>query len=296
MSDLNVLTVLEKISKVWQIQLNLEYCEKKNNTRMSFKDIGAFCELLATNYNPDFVGCGSGGMGLDLVNYKTKRSVEVKSCCTIQNAVCKSCGTKFNDLFVEKCPKCGSSDYKTMKDSRFGIDAKEFLNQFKEGFFENFTMCYISLLKQDKIAKSITIKMEWFKVDFTDKDIKSIQLKYFENQVEFGRKPHCNLLPYSYDFYKLCPTKIDEKNIIINYADLNVNPQIINCTFDSKLRVPLEIMPQDKVYQFKRLKTYSWKNGGSADARDFTLNIDYKEKSLGKERGDTRKKVYDALK
>ena len=177
-----------------------------------------------------------------------------------------------------------------MKDSRFGIDAKEFLNQFKEGFFENFTMCYISLLKQDKIAKSITIKMEWFKVDFTDKDIKYIKLKYF------GRKPHCNLLPYSYDFYKLCPTKIDEKNIIINYADLNVNPQIINCTFDSKLRVPLEIMPQDKVYQFKRLKTYSWKNGGSADARDFTLNIDYKEKSLGKERGDTRKKVYDALK
>ena len=53
---------------------------------------------------------------------------------------------------------------------------------------------------------------------------------------------------------------------------------------------------QDKVYQFKKLRTYDWKNGGSAEARDFTLNIDYKEKSLGKERGDTRKKVYDALK
>ena len=35
---------------------------------------------------------------------------------------------------------------------------------------------------------------------------------------------------------------------------------------------------------------------GTADAKDFTKHLDYKEKSLGKERGDTRKKVYDALK
>ena len=169
--DLNAMTTLEKIAKVWQLQLNLEYTNSKNNTRMSFKDIGAFCELLATNYNVGFVGCGSGGMGLDLVNHKTKKSIEVKSCCTIQNAVCNECGTKFNNLFLDKCPKCNSSNYKPMSDSRFGIDAKEFLNQLKRGFFENFTLCYISLVNQDKNRNTITIKLEWFIVDFKDPTI-----------------------------------------------------------------------------------------------------------------------------
>ena len=293
MNDLNNLSVLEKVSKVWQIQLNLEYCERRNNTRMSFKDIGAFCELLATNYNADFVGCGSGGMGLDLVNYKTKKSIEVKSCCTIQNAVCKRCGTKFNDLFVNECPKCGSRQYKIMKDSRFGIDAKEFLNQFGEGFFENFTMCYISLVKNDVFKKSITIKQEWFIIDFLDDEIRDIQLKYFQNQAELGRKAHCNLLPYSYDFYKLCPKKIDDKNIEINYGDLNIDPKIYDCPFEKNLRVPLNLIPEKNRDLFMALHSFV---KGTADAKDFTKHLDYKEKSLGKERGDTRKKVYDALK
>ena len=293
--DLNNLSSLEKIARVWQLQLNLEYSNKTNNTRMSFKDIGAFCELLATNYNAGFVGCGSGGMGLDLVNYSTKKAVEVKSCCTIQNAVCKKCGTKFNDLFLDKCPKCYSSDYKVMTDSRFGIDAKEFLNQYGEGFFENFTMCYIHLKNQNKSENTITVKMEWFQVEFNDPQIKNIQLQYFKNQNELGKKPHCNLLPLSYDFYKLCPKKVDDYEVVVNYGDLNKLPQIIKCTFDSKVRVPISVIPEKDKLNFKRLKTYAWQTQ-SADCKDFTIHIDYKEKNLGKERGDTRGKVYQALK
>jgi hypothetical protein len=293
--DLNTLSTIEKVAKVWQIQLNLEYCNKRNNTRMSFKDIGAFCELLATNYNADFVGCGSGGMGLDLVNYKTHKAVEVKSCCTIQNAVCKECGTKFNNLFLGKCPKCGSSDFKVMTDSRFGIDAKEFLSQYSEGFFENFTMCYISLVTQNIHAKTITIRLEWFITDFNDKEIKDIQLEYFENQNSLGKKPHCNLLPLSYDFYKLCPKKVDDKTITINYADLNVNPLLQDCPFKKDLRVPIEIIPRKDRETFMELDSFD-KRTNTADCKDFTMNMPYKEKSLGKERGDTRIKVYNALK
>lgn len=294
MDDLNKLTILQKIAKVWQIQLNLEYEYRKNqNTRLSFKDIGAFCELLATYYNSGFIGSGTGGMGLDLVNYKTGKTVEVKSCCTIQNAKCNKCGTKFNDLFNDYCPKCKSNDFKKINDSRFGIDAKEFLRQFNNGKFENFTMCYISLIDQNKQQNTIVVKLEWFKVQFTDKEIKNIQLEYFKNQVNFGRKAHCNLLPKSYDFYKLCPTKIDDKNITINYEDLNIPPEVINCDFEKNLKVPIDLIPKENREFFMTLKSYF---NNYADAKDFTKNLSYKKKSLGKKRGNTRRTVDQILK
>ena len=297
MEDLNKLSLLEKISKVWQIQLNIEYCESKKNTRISFKDIGSFCEILAINYNADFVGCGSGGMGLDLVNYKTGKAVEVKSCCTIQNARCKHCGSKFNSLFVNTCPKCKSKDYEDIDDSRFGIDAKEFLNQYGKGFFENFTMCYISLVKHDISNKKIIVKQEWFTIDFSDDKIRDIQLKYFKTQADKGSKPHCNLVPYKYDFYKLCPKKIDDKNIEIDYGDLNVAPKIYDCSFDEDLRVPIDLIPIKNRKLFMALDSFTKSvDGGSADAKDFTMHMDYKKKAHGKRRGDTRDAAYSPTK
>lgn len=304
--NLNNLSTIQKIAKVWQLQLNLEYTNKKSNTRLSFKDIGSFCELLAANYNTDFVGCGSGGMGLDLMNYKTKKAVEVKSCCTIQNAICNNmvkdskgnfvkCGTRFNDLFNDACPVCGSKNFKKMDDSRFGINADEFLKQYKEGFFENFTMCYISLVNENKQKHTITIKLERFKTEFSDDKIRAIQLKYFQNQKELGKKDHCNLLPYSFDFYKLCPEKIDDFNININYNDLNTNPQIIKCEFEKNLKVPLEKIPKKDIRDFTSLETYDQETK-TADCKDFTLHLDYKKKNLGKERGDTRNKIYSFTK
>ena len=115
------MTELEKIAKIWQIQLNLELSNPNKNVRLSFKDIGAFAELLAINHLDGFVGSGSGGMGLDLVNYSKHKAVEVKSCCTIQNSACKKCRTKFNTLFLSECPKCGSGEYSEASDSRFGL-------------------------------------------------------------------------------------------------------------------------------------------------------------------------------
>ena len=45
---------------------------------------------------------------------------------------------------------------------------------------------------------------------------------------------------------------------------------------------------------FKKLKTYDPKTK-TADAKDFTLNFPYRNKSLGKERGDTRANVFKRL-
>ena len=304
---LNKLSTIEKIAKVWQIQLNLEYCNKKKNVRISFKDIGSFCELLAIDYNAGFVGCGSGGMGLDLANYETGKAIEVKSCCHIQNVKCTAnvkdektgeemvCGTKFNTLFTDKCPKCNSTSYERIHDSRFGINATELLRQYKdENIFENFTMCYISLVTQNVHAKTITIRLEWFVIDFNDKKIKEIQLDYFKTQKEMGKKDTCNLLPKSYDFYKLCPRKIDEKTIEINYENLDINPLLKDCPFEKDLRVPIDIIPRKDREAFMALKSFN-KKRQDANCKDFTKNMPYKEKSLGKERGGTRKTIYKAV-
>lgn len=50
--DLNKLSEIEKMAKIWQIQLNLEYKNKEKNVRLAFKDIGSFCEHLAIDFFP----------------------------------------------------------------------------------------------------------------------------------------------------------------------------------------------------------------------------------------------------
>jgi hypothetical protein len=77
---------LEKVLKLWQIELNLEYLNPNKNVRVSFSDIGTLGEMLAINLNPGYVGGGSAGMGFDLINFEKKKSIEVKTCCTIQNS------------------------------------------------------------------------------------------------------------------------------------------------------------------------------------------------------------------
>lgn len=294
--NLNEYSELEKIAKIWQIQLNLEYCDSAKNVRLSFKDIGAFAEFLALDFCEDYTGGGSGGMGFDLINRRTGKAIEVKSCCIIQNAKCNNCGAKFNDLFLNKCPNCGSDDYSIPTDSRFGIDAAEFLNQLKNGYFDKFIMCCLKSNKHDVNGHSLEIKLEWFTVDFNDIAIRNSQLEYFINQNTKGKAAHCNLLPYNFDFYKLCPKKIHDAVIRLNYANLNKQPKIIETSCDEYVKVPIDVMKNETERSlFKNLKTYNPETQ-DADCKEFTNAIPYRNKSFGKDRGDTRSNLYNALK
>lgn len=294
--NLNNYSELEKIAKIWQIQLNLEYENTDKNVRLSFKDIGAFAEFLALDLCEDYTGGGSGGMGFDLLNRKTGKAIEVKSCCIIQNAKCNNCGAKFNDLFLQKCPNCNSDNFSTPSDSRFGIDAAELLNQLNNGFFDRFIMCCLKSNKHNKNGHNLEIKLEWFTVDFEDESIKMNQLEYFINQKDKGRRAHCNLLPYSYDFYKIHPKQIFEATININYANLNKRPKVNYKENNFYPRVPYSVMGNETEREmFKKLKTYD-PTSRTADSKDFTINMPYRKKSLGKKRGDTRANIYNALK
>lgn len=285
--------LIYKVAKVWQYQLNIEYENKEHNTKIAFKDIGPLCELMAIKYNPGFSGSGSGGMGFDLINSKTNKAIEVKSCCTIQNAKCKNCSIKFNNIFLSECPKCSSENFSIMKDSRFGIDAGEFLDQFNKNIIDNFTLCHISLINSDKIVNKISIMLDWYKIDFKDPEIIEHQLKYFQNQKNYGRKSHSNLLPLSYDFYKLSPKQVDKINIILNYSNLDVEPIVKYLPYSKELYVPDSVIPKDMLLKFEELKK---KLNNKVATKDFTIALDYKKKSLGKIRGDTRTNKYKFLK
>lgn len=296
--NLNKMSEIEKLAKIWQIQLNIEFCKPRKNVRVSFKDIGPFCEYLALDFVPDYQGGGSGGMGFDLYNKKERKAIEVKSCCTIQNGKCKKCGAKFNNLFLDCCPDCGGNEFEKINDSRFGINAAETLRQYNNDIFAGFIFCHVSEKEQIKNKNTLVVLIEWFKLDFNaDDEIKKIRLEYFENQKNFGRANTNNLLPYSFDFYKLAPLKIEEAIIEINYADLNTIPKVTRKNVNYYPRVngnSLRFVNNERAL-FESLKTYDSKTN-TAESKDFTLNIPYRIKSLGKERGDTRTKLDNALK
>jgi hypothetical protein len=128
---------------------------------------------------------------------------------------------------------------------------------------------------------------------FNDQSIIDIQLQYFQDQIKFG-KGHCNLLPFSFDFYKLNPQKISEVIISFPVNNLEIKPKVSEKKMHRFLRVPLSKIPSEFIQEFKKLKTFSAITN-DAEAIDFTINIPYKHKSLGKKRGDTRGKVYKIL-
>lgn len=293
-NDLNDLSDIQKMAKVWQLQLNLEYKKPERNVRLSFRDIGPFCEYTALDFLPSgYKGGGSGGMGFDLYSKTDRKAVEVKSCCTIQNAKCNSCGAKFNNLFSNRCPDCGENNYKTIADSRFSINAKETLEQEGKGIFGGFIFTLIALTKNDPENKTLEVSIQWYSLDFEDdEEIKEIRLDYFRNQLRLGKKDTCNLLPNSYDFYKLNPIKIAVGRVTINYDDLNIDPEVIINESKTHDRISEDILSDNEKTTFRMLSTYS---NGSADAKDFTKNMPYRKKSLGKDRGDTRANVYRRL-
>lgn len=285
---------VQDIAKLWNTQLYIENKYHNENVKLSFKDIGAETELLSISYSDGFIGGGSGGMGFDLLNSSTKKANEIKSCCTFQNVKCKKCGIKYNNHFNHKCPNCGSNDYVEFHDSRFGINAEEFINQYNSKLFNEFFMWHLSLKDINEETGNILFNLLGYKISFNDEEILNHQLEYFLNQKNKSKSNHCNLLPNSFDFYKLCPEMIDSFFIKLNYKNENFTPEVVKGEIN-KLRINESIMKKSELDSFRKLKSYN-EITKDADVKDFTINIPYRIKNFNKDRGNTRTKLYENLK
>lgn len=195
--------------------------EKKENKNISiaFSNLGGFGEeLTLILYKDSFGGCSKGGCAFDNITLDKNKNIisarEVKICCLIQPKKCK-CGHKV-PYFQLKCIFCSNQEFKYVKDSRFGIDAK---SQHLYNDIINEYILYI--VKFDD--KTEYINFQCYKINSNNKYFQ----KYLKNQFEKSNKSNnCNLLPFSYDFYLSGPILLfdfnltKENNFIINSYNL----------------------------------------------------------------------------
>ena len=287
--------IFEHFSDLWQLQLYIEFFLNSFNVSNAFKGISSFGETLAASYNENFIGSGSGGLGHDLKNFKTGMVIEVKTSCTFQSNKCKNknCNFKFSKL-ISFCPNpnCMSNDFKVMKDSRFGINAKSLLKDYKNGVFEK--LCLFHIFDEDLNKKKRTIKfiVNGFDISFnkheTDKITLNKRLEYFENQNFLSSKSdNCNFLPNSYDFYLLKPKQVCSFEVIINYGNLHIKNIISELKFNNSLRVPINLIEKLSWNDFISIKSYD-KNSETISVEDFSSNFNFKKKKFNKERGEIK--------
>lgn len=288
---------LRDYAYLWQDELYIEdshYHEYNDNVRHIMDSIGKEVESLALTvcnyfFGEGYEGSGSGGSGYDLINRKLGKGVEVKSCNLAQNVTC-SCNRKYNPIIFHACPTCGSIERKIPRDARFGIDAKETLRQLDKGTFDRFIFCKVELSETEVRERNVVFALSFSFVDFDDKELFNVKRDYFKNQVEKGSKPHCNLLPDSFDFYKLVPKKLIEVLVGIDFSkpsrESSDGVWVDYREVPDNVRVPLNICKKAEKEIMKNLPSYDPLEG-TVDCREFTLNVPYRQKSLGKDRGDT---------
>jgi hypothetical protein len=248
--------------------------EKKYNKNISiaFSNISGFAEeLTLIIYKNSFGGCSKGGCAFDNItldkynNIKSAR--EVKICCLIQPKKCE-CGSKI-PYFQIKCIFCSRQEFKFVKDSRFGIDAKA------QHLYNNIINEYILYLIDFNDEKE-DINFKCYKINSNNKYFQ----KYLENQRKNSKSSNtCNLLPFSYDFYLSGPMLLfdfnltKENNFIINSYNLLNN---------KKVDIPINIFYKNEIKQFNIPAKTKY-----LDYNNWEDKLILRNKNLNKNRGIT---------
>lgn len=304
---------LRHFAHLWRAELYTEkhhYLKYNDSTRLFMDSIGKQMEsiaLTACNYffsesGDSYEASGTGGSGYDLINIVTRRGVEVKSCNLIQNVIC-SCGRRYNPVLSATCPCCGSAVRTERKDTRFCIDAKETIRQCENDLFDRFIFAQIDATELNPATGLVTLSIGIDSVKFEDNDSYCIdpetldvkthrakndpRLEYFYNQAENGKKVHCNLLPNSFDYFKLNPVRLFNIQISFSYEamkdPISVQIQAVN----EFQRVPLEVC-RKKEKELARNTFLSYDPvSDTVSGFEFSQKMPWRTKTLGKDRGDT---------
>jgi len=162
-------------------------------------------------------GTASAGSGFDLSD--GDRADESKLAVWVRAKICNGCGEKVL-FFKPKC-ECNSKDFTYPSDSRFGIDSKAGIE------YKKILQYYVLQIIRPAEYNSNNRKFiyEAFLVDADNKFFS----EYLLNQLMVSKKSNnCNLLPYSYDFYRAQPKKVVELEIDVNEVGSEIDVKYFN--------------------------------------------------------------------
>jgi hypothetical protein len=279
---------LKSFTDTWPIRIRQSIGSNLDGFVSESGFMGEFLASLITGKK----GTASAGSGFDLSN--GIKADESKLAVLVRAAVCNKCGEKVL-FFKEKC-LCGSTNFTYPSDSRWGIDAKAGI-EYKEQL-DKYVLQVIKPINNSFDCTEFIY--EAFLVDAKNKYF----TEYLTNQyVNSNKSNNCNLLPYSYDFYRAEPIKVISIKITLN--ELNSNIECLYYKLDNTIseKMPLNIVPIKYLKSILELKLISYKNTYSKDKliELLKLNINVNElysnnfplklKNLNKDRGVTTRKI-----
>jgi hypothetical protein len=176
-------------------------------------------------------GTASAGSGFDLSD--GNKADECKFAILVRGKICANCNNK-NLFFRDKC-SCGSSEFKYPSDSRWGIDSKAGID-YKD------SLEYYVLQTLEPTENSSDCRVFKYKAFIVDAKNKYFAEYLINQRINSKKSDNCNLLPYSYDFYRSQPKKVIDLTI-----DLNKEGDYITANFFNLENGFLENMPISKV-------------------------------------------------
>jgi hypothetical protein len=224
----------KSFSDTWPIRIKQSINSNLDGFVSESGFMGEFLASLITGKK----GTASAGSGFDLSD--GIKADEAKLAVWVRSKKCKNKKCRKSFLFfdeVEKC-SCGSTEFEYPSDSRWGIDSKAGI-EYKEQL-DKYILQVIKPVTDSSDCREFIY--EAFLVDANNKYF----VEYMYNQYVNSKKSNnCNLLPYSYDFYRAEPVKVISLKISLNEINSNIECLYYNLNNTQSERMPLDIVEKE---------------------------------------------------
>ena len=256
----------------WKNQLELSL---QTNLDLFISEAGGLGEYLA-HLITGKTGNASAGSGFDLIDEEKKRNKEnrfadeAKMCVNIRGIKCGSCNIRY--LFWKKPEICSCGENLTKNKykggGRFGIDAEAGVEYHKE--LDKYIVQSIDPVEYNKDCRKLTYRA-WI-IDAYNPQF----VEYVENQYYNAKANNCNLLPYSYDFYRAEPVKVIE--LLIDINDDTIIPVFFDLDNTISDKMNINLLKSKELTHYNLLKDNETNIGKLFPLRN---------KNLNKSRGET---------
>lgn len=281
------ITRFKHFSKDWKEEVKMSLDHNLDGFLNDAGFLGEYLGSLITGKDGD----ASAGAGFDLVD-ELRRSVgerfadEAKLMVNIRSWFCnpkvkynKKLGCGKRHLFWNKPDTCSCGIDLTEKGgtgARAGIDAKAGIKYHAQ--MDKYIIQIIDPKINHRDCRTVIYKA--FIIDAHDANF----VEYMQYQLDYGSKNNCNLVGYSYDFYRASPIKLVE-------LEIEIETNTISCIYFNLQNDKPELMTKKAMANVKGIqdtKEYLKNNNlldkvGTLPASHFKLG----KKSHGKARGIT---------